>query len=92
MVVDEALSRRLAGRQRQPEEQLAAALTSREIDVVRALARGCANKEIATELGIGVRTVESYVSAVLAKLGVRSRTQAALFTIEHHLVSSGSVE
>jgi DNA-binding NarL/FixJ family response regulator len=92
VVVDEALSRRLAGRQRQPEEQLAAALTSREIDVVRALARGCANKEIATELGIGVRTVESYVSALLAKLGVRSRTEATLYAIEHHLVRPRSVE
>ena len=92
VVVDEALSRRLAGRHGQPEEQLAAALTSREIDVVRALARGCANKEIATELGIGVRTVESYVSAVLAKLGVRSRTEATLYAIEHHLVRPRSVE
>lgn len=92
VVVDEALSRRLAGRYSQPEEQLAAALTSREIDVVRALARGCANKEIATELGIGLRTVESYVSALLAKLGVRSRTEATLYAIEHHLVSTGSVE
>ena len=91
VVVDEALSRRLGGRLRHPE-QLAAALTSREIDVVRALARGCANKEIATELGIGLRTVESYVSAVLAKLGARSRTEAALYAIAHHLVSPGSVE
>lgn len=92
VVVDEALSRRLAGRHFQPEEQLATALTSREIDVVRALARGCANKEIATELGIGLRTVESYVSALLAKLGVRSRTEATLYAIEHHLVSPGSFE
>ena len=92
VVVDKALSRRLAGRHRQPEEQLAASLTSREFDVIRALVRGRSNKEIAAELGVGLRTVESYVSAVLAKLGVRSRTEATLFAIEHHLVSSGSVE
>jgi len=92
VVVDKALSRRLAGRHRQPEEQLAASLTSREFDVIRALVRGRSNKEIAAELGVGLRTVESYVSAVLAKLGVRSRTEATLFAIEHHLASSGSVE
>ncbi|HEY6054547.1 MAG TPA: response regulator transcription factor, partial [Gaiellaceae bacterium] len=92
VVVDKALSRRLTGRNREPEERIAATLTSREFDVIRALMRGRSNKEIAAELGVGVRTVESYVSAVLTKLGVRSRTEATLYAIEHHLVSSGSVE
>ncbi|MGZ4290739.1 MAG: response regulator [Gaiellaceae bacterium] len=92
VVVDKALSRRLTGRYREPEERIAATLTSREFDVIRALMRGRSNKEIAAELGVGVRTVESYVSAVLTKLGVRSRTEATLYAIEHHLVSSGSVE
>lgn len=92
VVVDKALSRRLTGRYREPEERIAATLTSREFDVIRALMRGRSNKEIAAELGVGVRTVESYVSAVLNKLGVRSRTEATLYAIEHHLVSSGSVE
>lgn len=92
VVVDKALSRRLTGWCREPEERIAATLTSREFDVIRALMRGRSNKEIAAELGVGVRTVESYVSAVLTKLGVRSRTEATLYAIEHHLVSSGSVE
>ena len=92
VVVDEMLSRRLTGRHRGLEERRAATLTSREFDVVRALARGRSNKEIALELGVGVRTVESYVSAVLGKLGVRSRTEATLFAIEHHLVSSGPLQ
>jgi two-component system, NarL family, response regulator DevR len=91
VVLDKALSRRLSG-YGQPEERVATTLTAREFDVIRALMRGHSNKEIAAELGVGVRTVESYVSAVLAKLGVRSRTEATLFAIEHHLVSSGSVE
>lgn len=91
VVVDQALSRRLSGRSR-AGERVAETLTAREFDVIRALMRGHSNKEIAAELGVGVRTVESYVSAVLAKLGVRSRTEATLFAIEHHLVSSGSVE
>jgi two-component system, NarL family, response regulator DevR len=85
VVVDKALSRRLSGHHRQPEERVAATLTAREFDVIRALVRGLSNKEIAAELGVGVRTVESYVSAVLTKLGVRSRTEATLYAIEHHL-------
>lgn len=92
VVVDEALSRRLAGRLRQPEQISATSLTSRELDVVRALVRGCSNKEIAAELDVGLRTVETYVSNVLAKFGVRSRTGAIVYAIDHHLVSSGSPE
>ena len=92
VVVDKALSRRFIGRHRQPEERVAATLTARELDVIRGLMRGRSNKEIAVELGVGVRTVESYVSAVLKKLGLRSRTEATLYAIEHHLASSGSSE
>lgn len=92
VVVDKALARRLTGRNRRPEERVAETLTSREFDVICALMRGRSNKEIAAELGVGVRTVESYVSAVLTKLGVRSRTEATLYAIEHHLVSSGFLE
>jgi DNA-binding NarL/FixJ family response regulator len=53
-------------------------LTERETDVLRLLARGLANKEIARELHIGEKTVKTHVSNILAKLGVQSRTQAAL--------------
>lgn len=92
VVVDRTLSHRLTGRHRQLEDRIAATLTAREFDVIRALARGCSNKEIAAELGVGLRTVESYVSAVLLKLGVHSRTEATLYAIEHHLVSTGSAK
>jgi DNA-binding NarL/FixJ family response regulator len=54
-------------------------LSSREIDVLRWLARGLANKQIARELGIAEKTVKTHVSSILAKLGVQSRTQAALY-------------
>jgi NarL family two-component system response regulator LiaR len=53
-------------------------LTERELDVLRLLARGLANKAIARELHIGEKTVKTHVSNILAKLGVQSRTQAAL--------------
>ncbi len=89
-VIDGVLSHRLAGRRQQPEERLAASLTAREFDVIRGLVRGRSNKEIAKDLGVGLRTVESYVSTILAKLGVRSRAEAIVYVLEHHLVTPGS--
>jgi NarL family two-component system response regulator LiaR len=61
-------------------------LTERETDVLRLLALGRANKEIALELGIGEKTVKTHVSSILAKLGVPSRTQAALHAVRIGLV------
>ena len=55
------------------------ALSERETDVLRLLARGYANKQIARDLGIGEKTVKTHVSSILGKLGVCSRTQAALY-------------
>lgn len=62
-------------------------LTEREKDVLRLLARGKANKEIAWELKLSENTVKSHVHSVLAKLGVLSRTQAALHAARVGLVS-----
>jgi DNA-binding NarL/FixJ family response regulator len=61
-------------------------LTEREADVLRLLATGRANKEIAAELHIGEKTVKTHVSNILAKLGVHSRTQAALYATRIGLV------
>ncbi|GAB4492962.1 MAG: response regulator transcription factor [Anaerolineales bacterium] len=63
-------------------------LTERETDVLRLLALGRANKEIALELNIGEKTVKTHVSAILRKLGVPSRTQAALYAVRIGLVAS----
>lgn len=53
-------------------------LTTREAEVLRLLARGMSNAEIAGELYLGQETVKTYVAALLAKLGVRDRTQAVV--------------
>jgi two-component system, NarL family, response regulator LiaR len=63
------------------------ALTDRETEVLKLLARGRANKEIGRELFVEEKTVKAHVSAILRKLGVTSRTQAALHAIRTGLVS-----
>ncbi len=65
------------------------ALTERETDVLRLLARGQANKEIARDLAIGEKTVKTHVSSILAKLGVQSRTQAVLHAMKVGLIPPG---
>lgn len=62
-------------------------LTERETEVLRLLAQGQSNKEIARSLGIGEKTVKTHVSSILAKLDVPSRTQAALYAVRIGLVS-----
>jgi NarL family two-component system response regulator LiaR len=61
-------------------------LTNREVEVLRLLAKGKANKEIALELSLGETTVKTHVSNILSKLGLPSRTQAALYAIKTGLV------
>jgi two-component system, NarL family, response regulator LiaR len=63
------------------------ALTERETEVLQHLARGATNKAIAQALGVGEATVKSHVSAVLAKLGLKSRTQAALHALREGWVT-----
>ena len=63
-----------------------ARLTSRELTVLRAMATGATNAEIAAELFLSVATVKTHVARVLAKLGLRDRVQAVVFAYESRLV------
>jgi len=70
-----------------PPPQQPEPLTERETEVLRQLAQGKSNREIATALVIAEKTARTHVSNILAKLGVTSRTQAALHAVRTGLVS-----
>jgi DNA-binding NarL/FixJ family response regulator len=60
-------------------------LTGRELDVLRLLGTGATNRDIAEQLALTEGTVKNYISSVLAKTGLRDRTQAALLAVRHGL-------
>jgi DNA-binding NarL/FixJ family response regulator len=62
-----------------------ASLTAREVEVLKLLAEGATNKEIATALNVSQGTVKNHVSNILTKLDLRDRTQAAVYAVEHNL-------
>ena len=76
---------RLVERMRRPEP--AALLTPREVDVLRLVASGHSNKQIATVLGIGESTVKTHLLKVFDKLGVADRTRAVTLAMERGLLS-----
>ena len=91
--LDPAVARRLMSSLRpRTQRDTADELTARELDVLRLLGEGRANKEIAAALAVSERTARTHVSSILAKLGVNSRTQAALWAVREGLVDVGPSE
>jgi DNA-binding NarL/FixJ family response regulator len=86
-----SVTRRLIGdfarlkRHERPSPQALAALTPREVDVLRLVARGMSNAEIAGELTLAEQTVKTHVGNMLAKLALRDRTQAVVYAYENGL-------
>jgi len=79
------LMNQISSNQKQPASILAEKLTERELDVLRLLAKGFNNSDIARQLHLSEGTVRNHVSAILEKLGVSDRTQAAVIAIRHGL-------
>ena len=77
----------LAERRRPPAAH--ADLTARELEVLRLIARGLQNKQIAAQLHVSEKTVKTHVSAILRKLDVTDRTQAAMYAVREGLAEPG---
>jgi two-component system, NarL family, response regulator LiaR len=69
------------------QEIVSGILSPREVDVLRLVAQGWTNREIAQQLGIGEATVRTHVNSILSKLNLGSRTQAALYALRQGLAS-----
>jgi DNA-binding CsgD family transcriptional regulator len=68
---------------------LPSGLTAREAEVLARLGQGRSNPEIAAELHVSRKTISSHVEHIYTKLGVKTRTEAALFAMRHCLIGTG---
>ncbi|CAG7650576.1 Transcriptional regulatory protein LiaR [Paenibacillus solanacearum] len=86
-VLESQVASKLMNRFRQPKQaaQPHEELTDREMEVLRLIAAGKSNQDVADELFIGVKTVKFHVTNILAKLGVEDRTQAAIYAFKNGL-------
>lgn len=78
---------RVAGHRATPRREWPAGLTTREVEVLRLVARGLAVKDVAGQLGISPKTVANHVEHVYAKIGANNRATASLFAVKHGLMN-----
>jgi NarL family two-component system response regulator LiaR len=86
-ILESQVAAKMMNRFRQPKQEAAPheELTDREMEVLRLIAKGKSNQEVADDLYIGVKTVKFHVTNILAKLGVEDRTQAAIYAFKNGL-------
>ncbi|MFK7697512.1 response regulator [Paenibacillus sp. HJGM_3] len=86
-ILESQVAAKMMNRFRRPKQEAAPHedLTEREMEVLRLIAKGKSNQEVADELYIGVKTVKFHVTNILAKLGVDDRTQAAIYAVKNGL-------
>jgi two-component system, NarL family, response regulator DevR len=84
-LLDPSVTERLLARLRdgQPRDERLASLTEREREILDLIAEGLTNRQIGERLFLAEKTVKNYVSALLAKLGLQRRTQAAVYGVQH---------
>ncbi|MFE5324300.1 response regulator [Paenibacillus sp. NPDC056579] len=87
-ILESQVASKIMNRFRQPKPSAPAheELTEREMEVLRLIASGKSNQDVADELFIGIKTVKFHVTNILAKLGVEDRTQAAIYAFKNGLV------
>lgn len=87
-ILESQVASKIMNRFRQPKAAAPAheELTEREMEVLRLIASGKSNQDVADELFIGIKTVKFHVTNILAKLGVEDRTQAAIYAFKNGLV------
>lgn len=88
-VLDSAVTQKLLAHVRQAEQELSGlafrSLSEREIEVLSLVSKGKTNAEIAQQLSLSEKTVGNHVSAILDKLGVTNRIEAATYAVRHHI-------
>jgi len=89
-IVKKLMSRVVQSSQGATETIVTTELTKRELEVLRLIAEGLSNRELAQALTISEKTVKKHVSSILHKLNLADRTQAAIYAYKHGLVSSDS--
>lgn len=83
--VTQQVFKRMRESTRKAETEAFGVLTDQELKVLALVAQGKRNKEIATEVFLSEKTVRNYVSSILSKLGMATRSEAAAYAVKHHI-------